>query len=236
MLVADNGVQIHGFLTFCDAGRVEAHPGESWKALAERGVLAVVLCLGLEVDDDVHAKHLGRRVPRRADELLLVRLRQEDPVRAHVRLRALVLVRLQHGRAGRQTISVISSSESSVAGRLDVTEVQRDGTPQRLMRTVVRSSAIEFRSGATLSDKSRRRRYGRGRRRARAPTSGHLVGSTSGMAPRVSAIRTASTQKKWVAGTRCETSGRVDRRARGGVVFRSSDIPFVPSEVRFGDY
>ena len=32
-----------GFLTFCDAGRVEAHPGESWKALAERAVLAVVL-------------------------------------------------------------------------------------------------------------------------------------------------------------------------------------------------
>ena len=156
-----------GFLTFCDAGRVEAHPGESWKALAERAALAVVLVLGLEVIGDVHAKHLGRRVPRRADELLLVRLRQEDPVRAHVRLRALVLVRLQHGRAGRRTISVISSSESSVAGRrLDVTEVQRDGTPQRLMRTVVRSSAIEFRSGATLSGKARRRRYGRGRRRA----------------------------------------------------------------------
>ena len=183
------------FLTFGDAARVEAHPGKPGQALAERGVVAVVLGLALQVVHDVHAEHLGRRVPRRADELLLEALRQEDPVRAHVRLRALVLVRLQHGRAGRQTISVISSSESSVAGRLDVTEVQRDGTPQRLMRTVVRSSAIEFRSGATLSGKARRRRYRRGRRRARAPTSGHLVGSTSGMAPRVSAIRTASTQK-----------------------------------------
>ena len=133
-----------GFLTFCDAGRVEAHPGEPGQALAERGVVAVVLGLALQVVDDVHAEHLGRRVPRRADELLLVRLRQEDPVRAHVRLRALVLVRLEHGRAGRQTISVISSSESSVAVRLDVAEVQSDRTPQRLMRTIVRSRAIEF--------------------------------------------------------------------------------------------
>ena len=88
-------------LTFGNAGRVVADPGKACKALAERALLAVVLVLGLELVDDVHAKHLGRRVPAREDDLLLVRLRDEDHIGAHVRLGALVHVALEDGRAGR---------------------------------------------------------------------------------------------------------------------------------------
>ena len=100
-------------LTFCYAGRVVADPRKSWEALAERALLAVVLVLGLELVDDVHAEHLGRRVPARADDLLLVRLRDEDHVGAHVRLRALVDVALEDGRAGRQSILIAVESSKS---------------------------------------------------------------------------------------------------------------------------
>ena len=146
-------------LTFGNAGRVVADPGKAWKALAERALLAVVLVLGLELVDDVHAKHLGRRVPGRADDLLVVRLGDEDHVGAHVRLRALVLVALEDARAGWESIFVaVLSSETSVAVRVDVAEVQGDRTPQRLRRTLMRSSAIEFRCAANVSDRARWRR------------------------------------------------------------------------------
>ena len=149
-------------LTFGNAGRVVADPGKAWKALAEQALLAVVLVLGLELVDDVHAKHLGRRVPARADDLLLVRLRDEDHAGAHVRLRALVLVALEDGRAGRESIFIaVLSSETSVAVRVDVAEAQGDCTPQRLGRTFMRSSAIEFRCAANVSDRSRWRRWRR---------------------------------------------------------------------------
>ena len=147
-------------LTFGNAGRVVADPGKAWKALAERALLAVVLMLGLELVDDVHAtKDLGRRVPARADDLLLVRLRGEDHVRAHVRLRALVLVALEDGRAGREsTLIAVESSETSVTVRADLAELQGDRTPQCLGRALMRSSAIEFRCTANVSDRARRRR------------------------------------------------------------------------------
>ena len=120
------------------------------------------LVLSLEVVHDAHAKHLGRRVPGRADDdLLLVRLRQEDHVCAHVLLRALVLVALEDGRAGRESILIaVKSSKTSVAARVDAAEVQGDRTPQRLGRALLRSSAIEFRCAASVPDRAcwRRRR------------------------------------------------------------------------------
>ena len=61
----------------------------------------------------------------------------------HVLLRALVDVALEDVRAGRQSILIaLESSLSRVAVRVDVAEVERDSTPQRLRRTLLRSSAI----------------------------------------------------------------------------------------------
>ena len=127
-------------LTFGNAGRIVADPGKACKkALAERALLAVVLVLGLELVDDVHAQDLGRRVPGRADDLLVVRLVDEDPVGAHIVLRALVSVALEDARAGWESVFVaVLSTETSVAVRRDdVAEVQGDRTPQRLRRTLI---------------------------------------------------------------------------------------------------
>ena len=143
-------------LTFCDSRRVVPDPSKSWKSLAERALLAVVLVLGLELVDDVHAEDLRRRVPRGADDLLVVRLGDQDRGGAHVVLGALVVIALEDVRAGGQgTFVTILSAERSAAVRVDLAELQGDRTPQHLRRTLIRSCAIEFGRAANVSDRAR---------------------------------------------------------------------------------
>ena len=151
-------------LAFCDSRRIVPDPSKSWKSLAERAAVALVLVLALQLVDDFHAEHLRRRVPRGADGPLVVRLRDQNHAGAHVALRAFVSVALQNVRAGWKSFFVAGlSTETNVrVVRVEVAEVEGDRTPQRLRRALVRSCAFEFSSSANMPDHAlwrRGRRY-----------------------------------------------------------------------------
>ena len=108
--------------------RIIIDPGKSGEVLGEASFAAVVVVLRLELFHHVHADDLWCRVPRRDDDLLVERFRDEDHVRARVVLRALVLILLKQVCAAWQNVPVILRSESSIRFGVDVAKVTCDRT------------------------------------------------------------------------------------------------------------